>query len=221
MDPRTTPARLKAPHLPKALPLAVLPRDMPTDGETYSRLEYQQLDLTERSIARLHLEEVVCTRLIASGTRFDHLRLEDVRFTGGTLTNAAWPNLSCVRAEFTTCRMTGFSAMEALFQDTVFRECKADFAQFYKATMRGVRFEACPLTETDFRSTDLTGAVFARCDLTNTDFRGATLQGADLRGCPIDGMRVGPGELRGAIVDEAQALALVRAMGIVVDASGA
>lgn len=217
MDPRKTPARIKAPHLPKALTLAELPRDMPTDGETYSRLHYQRLDLAERAIARLHLEEVVCDHLIASGTRFDHLRAEDVRFAGCTLTNAVWPNLNCVRAEFINCRMTGLTAMEALFEDTVFRECKADFAQFYKATMRAVRFEACPLTEADFRSSDLTGAVFVRCDLTNTDFRGATLAGADLRGCPIDGMRVGASELRGAIVDEAQALALVRAMGIVVD----
>jgi uncharacterized protein YjbI with pentapeptide repeats len=113
--------------------------------------------------------------------------------------------------------MTGFTTLETLFHDTVFRDCKVDLAQFYQAKMRGVRFEECPLAGADFRLADLTGVVFVRCDLTNVDFTGATLAGADLRGCQIEGMRAGPNELRGAAIDEVQALALVRAMGITID----
>ena len=90
-------------------------------------------------------------------TRFDSLRMEDVRLAGCNLANAAWPTMSCVRAEFVTCRMTGFSTQEALFHDTVFRDCKVDLAQFYQAKMLGVRFEECPLTGADFRKADLTG----------------------------------------------------------------
>lgn len=208
---------IKAPKFPRALPPAELPGDMPEDQETYSNMEYQRLDLTERILTRPHFETVIFTQLIATTTRFDHLRLEDVRFAGGNLANAAWPNMSCVRAEFINCRMTGFSTEEALFHDTIFRDCKIDLAQFYQAKMRSVRFEECPLTGADFRKADLTGVAFVRCDLNNTDFTGATLTGADLRGCQIDGMRAGPDELRGAIVDEVQALALVRAMGITVE----
>ncbi len=208
---------IKAPQLPRALPPAELPSDTPEDHETYSNLEYQRLDLTERAISRLHFETVIFTQMVATMTRFDSLRLEDVRLAGCNLANAAWPNMACVRAEFVTCRMTGFSTQEALFHDTVFRDCKVDLAQFYQAKMLGVRFEECPLAGADFRKADLTGVVFVHCDLSNTDFTGATLTGADLRGCQIDGMRAGPDELRGAIIDEVQALALVRAMGITIE----
>lgn len=207
----------KPPHLPKTLPAAELPRDEPLDGETYSHLDYQRLDLTGRTIARLHFEEVVFTQSLAIGSQCDHLRLEDVRFAGCDLSTAAWPHLACVRTEYLGCRMTGFSTQEALFQDTLFRESKLDFAQFYEAKMQRARFEECPLTGTDFRGSDLTGAIFLRCDLSNTDFTGATLTGARLRGCPIEGMRAGPAELRGATIDEAQALALVRAMGLIIE----
>lgn len=208
---------IKAPQLPKTLPLAEIPDDMPTDRETYAHLEYQHLDLAERVISRLHFETVLFAQAIATATRFDHLRVEDARFAGCNLANAAWPKASCVRTEFIGCRMTGFSTQEALFNDIIFRDCKVDLAQFYQTKLRGVRFEECPLTGTDFRASDLTGVVFVHCDLSNTDFTGATLSGADLRGCQIDGMRAGPNELRGAIIDEVQALALVRAMGIVID----
>lgn len=208
---------IKAPQLPRALPLAEMPRDMPIDHESYARLEYQRLDLTDQVIPRLHFEEVIFTQITATGFTCENLRVEDSRFAGCNLANAIWHNLACARVEFASCRMTGFSTLEALFHDTVFRDCKLDLAQFYKAKMRGVRFEECPLMGADFRAADVTGVAFVRCDLSNTDFTGAMLAGADLRGCQTDGMRAGPDELRGAIVDETQALALVRAMGITID----
>ncbi len=213
--PKSRPS-IKAPRLPKTLPPAELPRDIPADGETYARLEYQLLDLAEQTIARLHFEEVIFTQLSATGSQLPYLRAEDVRFAGGNLANAVWPNASCARVEFISCRLTGFTTLEAVFLDTIFRDCKVDLAQFYQAKMRGVRFDDCPLTGTDFRQADLTGAVFVRCDLTGADFRGATLAEADLRGCTIDGVRAGPDELRGATIDEVQALALVRGMGITI-----
>jgi uncharacterized protein YjbI with pentapeptide repeats len=198
------------------LPLAESPHDMPADGETCAGLEYREIDLSGQVISRPHFDTVIFTQIIATELRCDYLRAEDVRFTSCNLSNATWPNLQCHRAEFIGCRMTGFSTLEAEFSNTVFKDCKIDLGQFYTTKMRGVRFEDCPLTGGDFRMTDLTGATFVRCDLSNSDFSGATLADVDLRSCQISGMRVGLQELRGATIDEAQALALVRAMGITV-----
>jgi uncharacterized protein YjbI with pentapeptide repeats len=210
-------APIKAPRLPKTpLPLALLPHDLPADGETCSHLEYQQLEMTGRVLSRPHFEEIIFVQMSASESHFQHLRMEDVRLTGCNLANANWPNLTSARVEFAGCLMTGFTTMNALLIDTVFRECKFDFSQFYQAKLQGVRFDTCPLTGADFRESDLTGVVFTRCDLTGADFRGATLSEADIRGCTIEGLRAGPTELLGATVDEAQALALIRAMGITI-----
>lgn len=214
--PRKPQSRIKAPQLPKTLPLADDDVDVLSDGETYSQLEFQQRDVTERTAYRLHFEEVIFTQVNATATHLDHVRMEDVRLMGCNLANAAWSDMACARAEFLGCRMTGFTLLKALLHDTLFKDCKGDLAQFYAATLRGARFEQCLLTGADFRMADVTGVVFAQCDLTNADFTGASMQGADLRGCQIEGMRVGPQELRGAIIDEAQALALVRAMGITI-----
>jgi uncharacterized protein YjbI with pentapeptide repeats len=207
---------IKAPRLPKSLTPAELPRALPADGETYSQIEYLHLDLAGHALARPHFEEVVFVQMTASESHFQDLRMEDARLTGCNLANAAWPDSICARVEFTNCLMTGFTTLNAFFLDTVFKECKFDFAQFYQAKLQGVRFDSCPLTSADFRESDLTGVVFTHCDLTSADFRGATLSGADIRGCTIEGMRAGPTELHGAIVDEAQALALIRAMGITI-----
>ncbi|MBA3823304.1 MAG: pentapeptide repeat-containing protein [Ktedonobacterales bacterium] len=217
MDRRKSRTSIKPPGIPKALPLAELPHDLPADGETYERLEYQHLDFGGQVLVRPHFAEVIFTHLIAPTSQVHEVRMEDVRFVGCNLANATWVTLSCVRAEFSGSRLTGWIAQHATFRDTVFHDCQLDLAQFFGAQMHQVRFDDCPLAGVDFREADVSGVVFARCDLTNADFRGAKLAGADLRGCTIDGMRVGPDELRGARVDEVQALALVRAMGIIVE----
>jgi len=49
---------------------------------------------------------------------------------------------------------------------------------------------------------------------------GAKLAGADLRGCTLDGLHAGWQELQGAIIDPSQALALVQALGIIVEWPG-
>ena len=89
---------IKAPQIPRALPPAELLRDLPEEHESYSQLDYQGLDLAGRGIERLHFETVSFGQLAAAESRLDHLRLEDVRFTGCNLATAAWPNMACVRA---------------------------------------------------------------------------------------------------------------------------
>lgn len=218
MPARKPKSGVNPPRLPATLPVAVSSLDeLPADGETCAGIELQRADLSGRAIARPHFDTVIFTQVIATSVHFDHLRAEDVRFSGCNLANAVWPDAACSRLEFIGCRMTGFSAQEAEFADVVFRDCKLDLAQFYHANLRGARFEDCPLTGGDLRGADLTGAVLARCDLSGADLTGATLAGVDLRRCQIDGVRIGPQELRGATVDEAQAVALVRAMGITVE----
>jgi len=206
-----------APRLPKLLEAGAIAAGGLRDGDTIEQVELAGVALAAQVAYRLHFAEVAFTTANLTETRFEHIRLEDVRFSGCNMANAAWPQLSCLRAEFSGCRMTGFVTQKATFNDTIFRECKGDLSQFYEAKMRAVRFEDCLLAGADFRNADLTGVVFARCDLTNADFTGATLEGADLRGCPIEGMRAGAKEMKGARIDEIQALALVRAMGIIIN----
>lgn len=207
---------LTLPNLPKHLAVLDEAAAAFIEGTTIEQVEVMGAVVTGQTAYRLHFSEVVFTQIAAAESRFTAMRCEDVRIAGANLANAAWVKLSCYRAEFSDCRMTGMSFLESTLQDTLFRGCKGDYAQFYQASLQRVRFEDCPLINADFREANATGVVFQRCDLSNTDFTGATLRDADLRGCPIEGMRVGPKELHGAIVDEVQALALVRGMGIII-----
>ena len=58
--------------------------------------------------------------------------------------------------------------------------------------------------------------IFDSCDLTEADFSQADITGSDLRRSRIEGIRIGPEQLRGVIVTHDQALYLAGLLGLVI-----
>ena len=82
---------------------------------------------------------------------------------------------------------------------------------------RGVTLRGVDLSEADLRGADLRGATLLDCVLRDVDLAHTKLTGADLRGADLGGLAEdAPRTLRGAIVSEAQAADVCRALGLVV-----
>ena len=116
------------------------------------------------------------------------------------------------------CRLLGVQLVEAHLDDVIFRDCNLESAVFASAVFKAARFEGCVLRGALFEGADLRGVVFARCDLTNADLQGANLRGADLRGSLLDGLRIGPKDVQGAIIDPSQAVQVAGLLGLTVKA---
>ena len=187
------------------------------DHSYYSKLALSLDDFTEQEAQHLNFDQVMMQSVIFSKTDFKKVQVLDSRLTVCDLANAKWAEATFSRVELLGCHLTGFQCGEGLFQDVLFKECRCSFAQFALTKFKSVRFEDCDLSEANFFEADLSGVAFLNCDLQQADFARAKLVGADLRGSKIDGMRVGPGELKGATIDPAQAVAFVRGLGIMVD----
>ena len=209
---------LKTPDLPLQKLEKASPGILLEDGIQCTQLVLTRTDLSGQNLRHLSFDQVLFEHIEASATHFDSLRILDSRFKACDLANAEWVKADFARVELLDCHLTGFQAHEAHFRDVLFKDCLGHFAQYALTKFEGVRFESCDLSEANFFEADLSGVVFRTCDLSNADFSGAKMYGADLRGSKIDGMRVGPRELQGAILDPPQALAFVRGMGITVKA---
>ena len=61
---------------------------------------------------------------------------------------------------------------------------------------------------------------FVMCDLTEMNISGTSLAGMDLRGSRMDKILFNGGELQGAIIDSAQAIGLIRLLGVKVEDNG-
>jgi uncharacterized protein YjbI with pentapeptide repeats len=203
-----------SPQLPKRLrsePISAL-----AEGAEYSGLVASRCDFAGQAAGGVLFEQVVFRRTSFNGSTLTEPRLFDVRAEVTDFSGADWKKARFRRAEFIECRLLGIQLLEATLEDVVFTKCTLESAVFASAVFKAARFEACLLRGALFEEADLRGVVFHRCDLTHADLRGADLRGADLRGSVIDGMKVGPKEVQGAIIDPVQAVQVAGLLGLTV-----
>jgi uncharacterized protein YjbI with pentapeptide repeats len=206
---------LKAPMLPKQSDTLPLLEGQIEDNAVYTQLHLVEGELTGQRAYHPAFDQVIFDQGEMSAIHFNQARFLDSMFTACNLANGELPESEWTRIELHNCQLTGLQASESKFQDVLFTGCILAFAQFGFASLRNVCFEDCDLSEANFYQADLTGAVFVRCKLQQVDFTETRLLGADLRGSTIDGARLNSLDLlRGAYLDQAQALAIVQGFGI-------
>jgi uncharacterized protein YjbI with pentapeptide repeats len=208
--------QIKAPNMPKGELEKGLPEGSIHSRAYYAQVELSREDFAEQAAEHVSFDQALFEQVSMRKTHLKKVQVLDSRLVVCDLANAEWAEATLCRVELIGCHLTGFQCSEALIQDVLFKECSGSFAQFALATFKAVRFEHCDLSEVNFMEASFSGVSIVECDLHNADFSGTRLVGVDLRGCRIDGVRVGPDELKGAVIDPQQALAFVRGMGVIV-----
>ncbi|MDX2149671.1 MAG: pentapeptide repeat-containing protein [Bryobacteraceae bacterium] len=171
--------------------------------------EAPALALTEVRLRGCVLERVKLARGKINAASF-----RDVRLIECDLSNLVVHRLTMVRVEFVRCRLAGFRTPGLDCQDVLFDECDLRYAQMQGGKFRRCEFRECQAEDADFQDADLGAASFRGCRLRQADFQRAKLAGVDVRGSDVDGIVAGIDDLKGLIVDPAQALLLARLLGL-------
>jgi uncharacterized protein YjbI with pentapeptide repeats len=183
----------------------------------YTSLSLQGTDLSNQVAAQAAFEDALFQHVQLGNSELEELHLDDVRLVNCDLAAACWYKTAWHRVEIIGCRLTGFLAGEALFEDVLFKDCQLNLAQFRFANLRSVCFEHCDMSEVDLLEAALSQVQFRDCVLRGAELTGTRFKDIDLTTCDIEGARLGVPELQGARLNLRQAVALVEAMGITVD----
>jgi len=209
---------VQQPQLNKHLPAGSL--EALEDYGEYVMQSLSGCNLTEANVSRPSFERILFRRVTLGPSRHAKPRFLDCRLEASDLSGIVWDQARFRRVEFLGCRLIGAQLLEAEFEDVTFKECNLERSVFSMARFKAVRFENCVLRETSFESADLSAAVFDGCDLTQADLRQAKLGGTDFRGSRLGSVQVGAQELKGAIVDSAQAVQIASLIGLIVREKG-
>lgn len=174
----------------------------------------ENLILDNFSPKSIALEGCILKRVSFIRNRLLNFRLKDVRLVECDFANAEASGLKITRVEFLNCRLTGLRAVQAECQHLLISEGDASFSQFRFGVFKTSEFVACKFAEADFQSSDLRGAILKGCDLTKVEMNGARLEGGDFRGSRVEGLVASAEDLKGAIVDPAQAMIFAELMGL-------
>jgi uncharacterized protein YjbI with pentapeptide repeats len=178
--------------------------DADPSGRTYTRVLFLDCDMTEMANV---------------GGVFEQCTFRGVRFNASTHTDAAFVNCTFVRCSFFDTTLTRCKLMGSFFDDCTYNLLKAEGGDWSFTGLPGADLRGVELVGTKLREADLTGLRAAKATLRNVDLSGAMLQradltGADLRGSDLSSLDPLTVQLRGAIIDLPQAMAVAQSLGL-------
>lgn len=158
---------------------------------------------------------------------FVNCKFRNCTFIGVSFTNCIFKDCdlsfinlsqgSFIRTEIIESRITGINLAYSIINNVLFKCTPCRFTNFSEARFSCVEFVGCDMTSCSMDKCRIKQTTFTQCDLTGTNFTRTALGGIDFRGNRINGIIFMGGELDGAIVDTAQAVGLVRLMGLKVE----
>ncbi|HAV19277.1 MAG TPA: hypothetical protein DCX18_08770, partial [Erysipelotrichaceae bacterium] len=95
-----------------------------------------------------------------------------------------------------------------------FENCKENYMNLARTQLRTVSFEACDLSEAYLSECTFKNTEFSDCQLRRSEFLHSSLNDIDVSSCAIEGIRINLQDLRGAIINEEQAVLLVGLLGV-------
>jgi uncharacterized protein YjbI with pentapeptide repeats len=185
------------------------------DGLELDQCRVEACALAQETGEKIRFDGVRIVGGALTETKLDSIGWIDVLCERCDLSMIEWTNAKFTRVEMRDCRITGAKVLRGEFDNVRFVDCHLEYASFSAAKFRQVSFEQCRLKEAEFSGADLSGTAFKGCDLQGIDFTRAKLQGADISASTLREFRVGAGDVRGLIVNRAQALAITQLFGIV------
>jgi uncharacterized protein YjbI with pentapeptide repeats len=196
--------------------------DLPSQLEAAASLDDSRIEeklvkdvvWKKRKSESFRIEASVLERVHFSESEFGSLMIKDSRLQNCDLSNVRAHRVSLVRVELIDCRLTGFHATAADWQDVLIQGSDLRYAQLPGAKFRTCEFDDCTMLEAGLEEADLSGCVIRSSKLGGADLRKTKLANTDFRKSEIEGMLVEMNDLQGAIVDPAQAMVLARVLGL-------
>ena len=194
---------------------------MPATELTVAREDWYGRDLTGEDHLATLFADVDMTETTGTGATFDSCVFRGVRFNSAHFTEFAFT--SCV---FDTCVFFDAQLERCKLVGSQFADCRFDilkvtggnwsFTDLHRAALANAEFDGVRFREADLAGVKASGAVLIGCDLSGADLEQADLSNADLRGSDLSSLDPLSATLTGAIVSEAQAIALAETLGLVV-----
>ena len=190
----------------------------------------QLIDISEEekiNYAKFQNEE--CNDIDLYGAEFEHCKFTNISMQRGILRNITFKDVifeqcnfsntkfvdtSFIRCEFNNCKVSGCDFAENRLYNVAFIETNASYINLSMASIENILFKDTVLKSSDFQENKLKNIYFNNADLSCARFFKTSLKGIDLSNSKIEGIAISIEDIRGAIIDELQAVDLLYLVGV-------
>lgn len=173
----------------------------------------------DETVDGLNISDVEISGCVFINCKFRNCTFEGVSFNncifeGCDLSLLYMSQGAIMRTEIKNSKILGINLTFAIINNVLIESTVCRFANFSEARFSYVEFKSCDMNSSSIDKCRLKQTVFSNCNLTGTNFCHTPLKSIDLRTNELNGLVLVGGELDGSIVDTAQALGLVRLLGV-------
>jgi uncharacterized protein YjbI with pentapeptide repeats len=110
--------------------------------------------------------------------------------------------------------MTGCNFIESRLYNVSFIESNLNYTNLSMASLENVAFDNTGLRSSNFQENKLKNIIFKQADLTQSQFFKTSLKNLDFSDSIIEGLAVGLEDIKGATINQFQAIDLVSLLGV-------
>lgn len=140
----------------------------------------------------------------------------DVKFENCDFSNCVLSECSFIRVETNNSKFVGSNFTDSRIYHFSSKETSFKYTNFSNTNIEEMIFNECDLSNSSFYQSKIKHIYFEKSQLIQTDFFKVNLKGIDFSTSDISGIITSIEELKGAIVNNFQAIELSKLLGIII-----
>lgn len=162
----------------------------------------------------VRIEKAIMNNVEIINGKLENNTFIDIEFNNCNFSNTSFENSGFIRCEFNNCKLTGCNFVESRIYNVSFIETNISYANFSMASIENILFNNSNLRNSSFQENKLKNMLFKNADLTQVQFFKTSLKGIDFSDSIIEGMAVSIEDIKGAIINQFQAIDLLYLLGV-------
>lgn len=184
------------------------------DGEDLYRLSFSgspqgELSIEDRTFEQCYFNDVDFQNIRFSGCDFVDCVFDHCLFFRSDFSS----RLMC-RVNFRDCKMLNADFSESVLENVLFENCLMRYANFSGTEIKNCTFDKTQCTDSYFERMKVKKWVLKDCDLSKGRIFSCHWEGTDLSSTALSDISIDANSLKGTILNEIQALAVVKLLGV-------
>lgn len=184
----------------------------------FEKKHVQDTNEVNQGFQKIDIKQSRIEKSVFQSCSFERAGFVDVIFEGVDFSNSTFHGAYFERCSFKHCKCVGIVMSDTIFKDVLFEECNLQFSFFHKSRMTEVMFDGVDFTEASLTEAKLKQFHAKQTRFIKNNFYLTSLEKVDFTDNELMAPTVStpPVELRGAIINMAQAADLIKLWGLIV-----
>ncbi len=184
------------------------------EDEKIENCEFENEKYSELYEKSIEFEKCILKNIVLQNSTLEKFMFRNVIFENCDFSNTNFIQNAFLKCEFKACKLTGSDFLENRFCHVTMSQTNADYSNMSLASIENILFQDMQMRNFYFQETKMKKIYFEKVDLGGAQFFKTSLYGVDLSSCNIEKIAISIEDIKGATIEQFQAIDLLYLLGV-------